>query len=244
MKLPILNKGFSAKLFHSYKDPSINTNCSEFEVNNWEISDFVIDKLIPIVGTRPFPLNEQMLLVATVCRFKPDYIFEWGTNVGRSARIFYEICKNFGIPTKIHSIDLPEEVYHVEHPHEKRGFLVKGIQEVSLHLGDGLETSSKIITQIPPTSTLMFFLDGDHGYESVHRELTWIMSNISNSVILVHDSFYQSPESQYNIGPFRAIQDAKKASTTTFREMTTSLGLPGLTLLYPYRTSNYTNDQK
>jgi hypothetical protein len=243
MKLPTIQRKFSGVFRPSYQDPSRNTHCSEFEVNNWEISDFIIDKLIPVVGTRPFPLDEQMLLVAAVCRFKPDYIFEWGTNVGKSARIFYEISKNFKIPIKIHSIDLPDEVEHIEHPHNKRGIFVKGLKEVSLHLGDGLDISSEIITQIPPTSTLMFFLDGDHNYESVFRELSWIMNNNPDSYIFIHDSFYQSSESQYNIGPFRAIQDAKKSySLRSFRETKTCLGLPGLTLLYPERS--FTNLEK
>ncbi|MDQ3112117.1 MAG: hypothetical protein M3R17_19715, partial [Bacteroidota bacterium] len=74
----------------NFKDPSLNENASEFEVNNWVVSEFVIDKLVPAVGMHPFPINELMLMTASVCRFKPELIFEWGTNIGKSARVFYE----------------------------------------------------------------------------------------------------------------------------------------------------------
>ncbi len=130
----LLNKltiSFNQKIMRKYHDPAINQNCSEFEVNNWIISDFIIRELIPIVGTTPFPINEQFLLTATVCKFKPDYIFEWGTNVGKSARIFYEIRKHFQIPFQIHSIDLPDDIDHEEHPHNLRGKYVKGLNNIS-----------------------------------------------------------------------------------------------------------------
>ncbi len=74
-----MNKLFKRKV---YADPALNVNASEFEVNNWVISEFVIDKLVPVVGVHPFPLNELILLSSAVCRFKPVMIFEWGTNIG------------------------------------------------------------------------------------------------------------------------------------------------------------------
>jgi hypothetical protein len=62
---------FTQKVLREYPDPVMNKNCTEFEVNNWIISDFIIRELVPIVGTHPFPVNEQFLLTAIVCRFKP-----------------------------------------------------------------------------------------------------------------------------------------------------------------------------
>ena len=73
----------------TYKDPALNLSSTEFEVNNWIVSEFVIHRLAPIVGTHPFPLDELMMMTAATCRFKPEIIFEWGTNIGKSARIFY-----------------------------------------------------------------------------------------------------------------------------------------------------------
>src|SRR4051812_11884192 len=83
-----------------------NAGCSEFEVDTWQISQFVLEKLVPIVGAHPFPLSELMLLSAAVCRMRPVLIFEWGTHIGKSARAFHEIAAHFGIPCVIHSVDL------------------------------------------------------------------------------------------------------------------------------------------
>ena len=94
---------------HNYRDPNVNTHCTEFEINNWVISDFIVNCLVPIVGVHPFPLNELQLMVGTVCRFQPTHIFEWGTNIGKSARIFYETTNSFKIDAEIHSIDLPDD---------------------------------------------------------------------------------------------------------------------------------------
>ncbi len=216
----------------TYSDPAVNKNCTEFEVNNWIISEFILKELIPVVGITPYPLEELSLMVAAVCRLKPTHIFEWGTHFGKSARIFYETTTKFRIGTEIHSIDLPDEVPHVEHPKSKRGLFVRGIQGINLHQGDGLEKSLEIINSISGTVNPLFFLDGDHSYESVKRELETIMTNVPNANILLHDTFYQSAESGYNIGPYKAIRDTLKSVANSFIQMNTNAGLPGMTLLY------------
>jgi hypothetical protein len=98
----------------------------EFQVNNWDLSSFILRKIIPTVGLHPFPLNELSLITASVAWVNPTHIFEWGTHIGKSARIFYETCKFIGIKAEIHSIDLPDDIDHVEHPHNKRGKFVAG----------------------------------------------------------------------------------------------------------------------
>ncbi len=213
-----------------YSDPALNANSSEFEVNNWNISEFVVEKLVPVAGVHPFPLTELMLMTAAVCRFKPEIIFEWGTNIGKSARIFYEIVSNYKIKSEIHSIDLPDDVFHGEHPQQNRGKLVKGISEVKLHQADGLVRSVEIFNQKKPKGNVLFFLDGDHSYETVKRELETILKSIPNPIILLHDTFYQSSESGYNIGPFKAIEEVINKSE--FKIISTNTGLPGMTLLY------------
>lgn len=211
----------------------LNQSCSEFEVNNWVISKFVMHKLVPIVDVHPFPINEQMLMVAAVCRLKPTHIFEWGTNIGKSARIFYETCRALDMTTAIHSIDLPDDVEHVEHPGAKRGYLVKHIKEVTLHLGDGLDTSLNILGRVGERNTRpLFFLDGDHSYSSVKRELDLISERVPHADILLHDTFYQSVEAGYNIGPYQAIVDVAGAKNGTYRVLTQNIGLPGMTLLW------------
>lgn len=216
-----------------FADPVINENCTEIEVNNWTISRFILKKLVPVVGLRPFPLNEQMLLVSAVCRLKPTHIFEWGTNIGKSARIFYETCRTFGIQAEIHSIDLPADVEHSEHPGGNRGMLVKGKKGVHLYLGDGLEISMSLIYQksydvVRP----LFFVDGDHSYESVRRELEGIISTVPRATIILHDTFYQSAESGYNIGSYNAIEDVLRSLPNQYKIYSQNLGLPGMTLLW------------
>jgi len=114
-------------------DPCINNNCTELEVNHWIIDDFILKKIIPITGINPFPLCELSLLVTTIAVLKPTQIFEWGTNIGKSARIFHESCLEFNLQTVIHSIDLPDDVDHNEHPHNQRGLLVRDKKNVKLH---------------------------------------------------------------------------------------------------------------
>lgn len=234
----MLKRKFYKGIFQKYSDPAINQNCSQFEVNNWIISEFTLNELIPIVGIRPFSLNEQMLMVGSVCRFKPTHIFEWGTNIGKSARIWYETIRHFNIASEIHSIDLPDEINHIEHPHEKRGIFVKGIPEVQLHEGDGLQTSLDILKRINGTVRPFFFLDGDHSIKSVARELSGIKSECANPVILIHDTFYQSEESKYNIGPHLAIKNFLSEEKDFF-QISTNTGLPGCTLLFKPSALNF-----
>ena len=89
--------GLNANAFYIYKFRTMNNKKNtqgEFEVNNWIISEFIVEKLVPVVGVHPFPLDELSLMTAAVCRFQPELIFEWGTNIGKSARIFSQ--KNNG----------------------------------------------------------------------------------------------------------------------------------------------------
>jgi len=210
----------------------MNVHCGEFEVNNWLVSEFVLNTLVPIVGVHPFPLNELVLMVAAVCRLKPDRIYEWGTHLGKSARVFYETARHFGLDVEIHSVDLPDDVIHQEHPGHQRGMLVKGLQDVHLHQGDGLSVCLDIQAQAATPKQTLIFIDGDHSYASVRRELAGIMNGIPEAHILLHDTFFQSSESGYNVGPYRAISEAITETDVRYRLLSTQTGLPGMTLLY------------
>jgi cephalosporin hydroxylase len=210
---------------------SINSHCSEIELNKWEFSKFIVRKLVPVAGIHPFPLDELMLMATAVVHFRPDVVFDWGTHIGKSARIFYETAKLYKIPLEIHSVDLPEEVYHVEHPHKNRGKMVHNKKNVYLHLGDGVETSLNIYKANRYLNPL-FFVDGDHSFDSVYRELTLIVKEVENPVILLHDTFYQSSEAGYNVGPYLAIKQVIAESPKPFKVHSTAFGLPGMTLLY------------
>lgn len=217
-----------------YSDPEVNKDCGEFEINKWMISEFILKELIPIVGIKPFPLDEQMLMASAVCKLKPTHIFEWGTHIGKSARIFYETIKYFGIASKIYSIDLPDDQEHQEHPRQKCGLLVKNIKDIRLYQGDGLSKSLEIYHSINIIENIrpLFFLDGDHAYRSVIRELKGIIKNVDNPSILIHDTFFQTKKSKYNVGPHRAIQEILSKYNYSFNVMEAKLGLPGMTLLY------------
>ncbi len=221
---------------NKYKDPVKNSNCTELEVDKKVISEFVLGKLLPIVGYHPFPLDELMLMTIATTYFKPDIIFEWGTHIGKAARTFYEIKKAFNLKTKIHSIDLPDEVDHIEHPHNRRGVLVKNIEEVKLHQGDGLDTSIEIYSHLTahnPQPSALFFIDGDHEYSSVKREIAGIVKNVESPIMLLHDTFYQSKPSDYNIGPYKAVQEFLDSEQgKRFTVISTNAGLPGMTLLF------------
>jgi len=214
-------------------NPTVNEGSREFEINNWRISRFVCDTLVPVVGVHPFPLNELMLMVAAVCRVQPTHVFEWGTHIGKSARVFYETARTFGLETEVHSIDLPEDVDHVEHPGQNRGQLVKGLQNVHLHEGDGLETALDIYSRLGTgTTSPLFFVDGDHAYSSVLRELKGIIANVPGASIVLHDTFNQSEDSGYNTGPHAAICEVLEQNPGLFSILTQNLGLPGMTFLW------------
>ncbi len=209
-----------------------NTHCERFEVDNWVVSEFIIKKLAAVAGTHPFPVNELQLMVSAVCRFKPQQVFEWGTNIGKSARIFYETGKWFDIPLVVHSIDLPDDHEHQEHPGSKRGKMVRGYSNVMLYQGDGLDKSIELYKRNSELRTLVF-IDGDHSYESVRRELAGVIDVMPNAVILLHDTFYQSEESGYNIGPHKAATELMELYSGKYKRVNTQLGLPGMTMLFP-----------
>ncbi|MES2209893.1 MAG: class I SAM-dependent methyltransferase [Chloroflexota bacterium] len=178
-----------------------------------------------------------MLMVATVCRFQPSGIFEWGTHIGKSARIFYESTAHYRIPAEVHSTDLPDDVGHPEHPHLERGRFVRELPRVHLHQGDGLETSLLIWSEAGRPTGSLFFVDGDHAYESVRREVDGIALAVPDATILVHDTFSQSRDANYNVGPYRAIGDVLGRFPGRFRRHDSGLGLPGMTLLYQAPTN-------
>lgn len=207
-----------------------NPKSTALEVDKWLISDFVTNVLTPITKNRPFPLDEQMLMTSAVCLARPNIIFDWGTHVGTSARVFYEITQYFQIDCEIHSIDLPDEEDHVEHPGEMRGQLVKNLSNVFLHQGDGVSTALKLY-KAKERNNALFYIDGDHSYDSVFRELSMILKSVKKPTVLLHDTFFQSNDSGYNIGPHQAIIDVLKKSMKQPEVVRTSLGLPGMTLL-------------
>lgn len=216
-----------------YSFLSVNDSSSKFEIDKWTASKFIVDKILPITGYSPYPIDELILMVGAVCRFRPTHIFEWGTHIGKSARIFYETINQFSIDAQIFSFDLPDEIDHIEHPHEQRGSLVKDLEKVHLYQEDGLIKSFDLFKNSDISNKrALFYVDGDHSYETVFRELETILNNIPDAIILLHDTFFQSTDSGYNVGPYNAINDVLMKISTPYQRIKTEMGLPGMTLIY------------
>jgi hypothetical protein len=69
-------------------------------------------------------------------------------------------------------------------------------------------------------------------FRTVRHEFGTILTKVPKADILLRDTFYQSPESHYNIGPYRAIIDVLAEISNNYSAISTQTGLPGLTLLY------------
>jgi hypothetical protein len=51
--------------------------------------------------------------------------------------------------------------------------------------------------------------------------------------VIAHDTFFQSSDSNYNVGPARAIAEVTSNFPSRFKLIHSSLGLPGMTLILP-----------
>ena len=59
------------------------------------------------------------------------------------------------------------------------------------------------------------------------------MDNVPNVNILLHDTFFQSKEGGYNIGPHLAIEECLSGKNI-YKVVSLNIGLPGMTLLYKW----------
>ncbi len=132
--------------------------------------------------------DEVGFLARCVLLAHPTHVFEWGTNRGSSARVFYECREILGIPYEIHSTELRvEEAYRDrDHPGESVGLFVRDLPVV-LHEGDGLMTTLDLIAELSPARPL-FFLDGYHSYDQVRLELRSLAPFAAP--IVLHDSVH------------------------------------------------------
>ncbi len=132
--------------------------------------------------------DEVTFLARCVIRARPTHVFEWGTNRGSSARIFYEIGNTLGnpLPFEVHSTELRiEEAFRDrDHPGEGVGLFVRDLPVV-LHEGDGLLTTLDLVDDIHPAMPF-FFLDGYHSYDQVRLELRSLAPFAAP--IVLHDS--------------------------------------------------------
>ena len=198
------------------------------ECDTADLGQFVYRKLMPVVGTSPFPPNELMLMCAAMLWLRPTLVVEWGTNIGASARVWHETNVRYGLGADVHSIDLPDSISHPEHPGPRRGLLVRGLP-VHLHQGDGPELAAVLIAGLGCRKPLVF-IDGDHSEAAVYRDARAVLDAAPEASLLFHDTFYQ-PSSAYNHGPYAAVQRLLAEITPGRKMIRCELGCPGLTLV-------------
>jgi len=217
----------TSSLYHTIDKPPDqigSTRPSLLEVNKWSTSKYIL-RLLQVVGHEPYPLDELMLMAAAFEYHRPEIVIDIGTHVGKSARIWFELSKELQIASAIHTIEL-NEPSHVEYPGRHLGHYIRGLP-VEQHIGDGATVARSIIGA-SPMACFLLFLDGDHSYETVRRELQ-VCQTIKRGCVLVHDTFYQ-PSSNYNHGPYLAIQNS--LSTLPVKQVVhLQTGLPGMSYL-------------
>ncbi len=89
----------------------------------------------------------------------------------------------------------------------------------------------EIINQKKTSGDILFFVDGDHSYESVKNELSTILKNWPDAKVLLHDTFYQSADAKYNVGPNKAVAEVLSGHSS-YKVVATNMGLPGMSLVY------------
>lgn len=131
--------------------------------------------------------DEIKFMGQAVLRVRPQIVYEWGTNLGCSARVFHEASIAFDIPLTVHTTELPltEAWRDRDHPGERVAQWI-GDLPIERHEGDGLITSLRLYHEERPERCL-FYLDGDHSLEAVTRELLAIAVAAPSAVMLVHD---------------------------------------------------------
>jgi len=151
---------------------------------------------------------------------------EIGTHAGKSARIWWELSRMSGGRTEIHTIDL-HDPSHAEYPGRALGKMIRGLPVVQ-HYGDGFAVADRLLPAFAGKPCLLF-LDGDHAFETVAKELTLVERHPDVIGVLVHDTFHQ-PGSGYNHGPYEAV--AKFVQSHAVREVVHAhVGLPGMTYI-------------
>lgn len=145
--------------------------------------------LIEALEIPGYGMDEVSMMEIAVMEIRPEFIGEWGTNRGSSARIFHELCKLHRITTTIATVELPLRLAPLDRDHSgvSSGEMIKGQPIVQLQ-GDGVtEALLEWVYRNKPERTL-FFLDGDHLKENVFREIVSISRMAPKATMLLHDT--------------------------------------------------------
>ena len=243
----------SKELLYGHKQDPALLRKPTFHASMSILVEKIVTHILKMELVLPYPAAEVSLMVAAIVHARPDFVFEWGTNAGCSARIFFEASELLQLKTVIHSTDLSDEMMETGTPQQTRGKNVRGhrFQEtVHLHTGDGLNQSMAVWEQEGwAAARVLWYLDGDHSENAVRRELDAIASHAScvrepgdmlgegawswpgdGCYILMHDTHPAISKS----GPHSAA-DAwwHGINSERFGKTEVSLGSPGMTLFWP-----------
>jgi cephalosporin hydroxylase len=205
--------------------PKFSPRPALLEVDKWALSSLVLH-VSGIIDTHPYPVDELLLMAAAFEYHRPEVVIDIGTHMGKSARMWWEMASLLGESASIHTFDICDPK-HPEFPGQTLGRFIKRLP-IRQHIRDGYEGALEII-QSQPQARYLVFLDGDHSFRAVRRELELAKLLPSGSGILVHDTFFQ-PGSSYNHGPFLAVEEFRKEFT--FKQVIhLQSGLPGMSYL-------------
>lgn len=170
--------------------------------------------------------DDEVRFVEEILRqLQPTHVFEWGTNVGASARLFYEAALEYQYPCEVHTVELPLALAHLDRDHPGEERYGQWIMDLPIHTyrGDGLTVSLKLYRKLKPEWAL-FFIDGYHSKEQVLKELLGIFAAAPTAAILLHDTHQL-------VGPLKAIREFDPEARG-YTEQTCSSD-SGMTMLWP-----------
>lgn len=182
-----------------------------------------VQALLDLLAIPGYPPEEIALMVDTVIQHRPVYIFEWGTNRGSSARIFYETARLIALPCEIHTTELPDDVSYLEHPGDEAGLFVRDLP-VEQHRGEGLRVTLELMELTDEHHCTIVFIDGDHSPDLVYGELRAITDTRPGAVVLLHDTGHDES------GPREAVEQflSERAGKYAVTQVHTPIGMTRL----------------
>lgn len=142
---------------------------------------------ISLLGMSDYSGEDIAFMARVVDETSPTHIFEWGTNAGASARIFYELTQTRRPRVELHSIDWREPGSTCfEYPDLCQGYWVRW-RPVFLHTGDGLKTTLALFEMEGPERALVYLDDG-HLFQENLDALTALHREHPDAAILVDDA--------------------------------------------------------
>ncbi|WP_077010501.1 class I SAM-dependent methyltransferase [Saccharothrix sp. ALI-22-I] len=168
-------------------------------------------RALPVMLHSLSALREQFAII--FANRKIDTVVEVGVESGQVSSIYTELGAS-----AVHCVDpFPSD--------ELRATLAKN---PLLHLVEG--HSPAVLAELPIAD--LYVLDGDHNYAVVHAEVTWIMQNAPDAVVVLNDVLWPCARRDLYYEPSPLTGDDKHESSsdgpTVWHDELTPAGLVGL----------------